>query len=85
MKNLVQQYPILGSSANQEKLSESIRGLLILAIPGILRALDIDIEPNTILALFDTYLLIHGGVVTMFGLIRKFYYQVMPIIEQLKK
>lgn len=82
---LIRQYPLLGSSANPEKLSESIRGLLILLLPIIIRTTGYDIPEESIIDFFDTGLIFWGACVSLYGLGRKLYYKGVEIYNIIKK
>lgn len=84
MNKLVKQYPILGSSSNPEKISESLRGLLILMVPVIIKASGVDISEDSLIEFIDNGAIFWGMCVTMFGLSRKLYYQVRYFIDNLK-
>ena len=72
---LAQKYPILGSSADPDKVSLTIKSSipLVILIVGMLK---LDIDNTTIETTLLTLGSLISGCFTLFGLGRKIYYQV---------
>jgi len=72
---LVQEYPILGSSANPEKLSLTIKSVGLMLIPLIVivsKGFGFEILEADLIKLLEVILLFIGGVGTIIGLGRKY-------------
>ena len=72
---LVQEYPILGSSADPEKLSLTIKSIGLMLIPLIVmvsKGFGLGILEADLTQLLEIIVLIIGGVGTIIGLGRKY-------------
>lgn len=70
------------SSANPEKAGLTISGLgltgLVITVGYILKIFGLDVGANDITSILNTVLLIVSGVMTLWGLVRKVFFAVLP-------
>ncbi len=74
--SLVKKYPILGSSANPDKLSLSIKGAAVYLIPIVVliaKASGFEVAEADLIGLVNSIALVVASVVTAIGLARKIY------------
>lgn len=75
---IVDKYPILGSSADSDKLALSVKGTLLLLIPVISslgQVAGIDILESELVALVEASFAVVGSITLLVGLGRKLYYK----------
>jgi len=83
---LLQKYPVLGSSANPEKIALTIKGALVTITPAVIMLagwlkIDLGAEEwqNTVEMLWklaNEVILVVGMATTVFGALRKIYYKI---------
>lgn len=76
---LHKKYPVLGSSANPEQLSLTVKSIGIWLVPmiiGIAKISGLDIQENDLMIFVDNASIVIASVITMYGVGRKIYYQV---------
>lgn len=78
-KQLVTKHTWLGSSANPEELSMTVKGLLVSLVPllmVVLKATGVDIDESTVLEVINQFTTALAAVLVGFGAARKFYFYV---------
>ena len=73
---IVKKYPLLGSSADPEKLALSIKGFLLMLVPvitSVVAMFGLEVLQADLVGLIEQLFVIVGGVMTLIGLGRKFY------------
>lgn len=92
---LIQKYPMLGSSADAEKMALTVKGLLVSLLPYIIllartKGYDLteDIVNPYINSVYDIIIYgtaVYGNLMTLAGLVRKVYYWAKDYIKNWKK
>jgi hypothetical protein len=88
MSDLALKYPVIASSADRTKVGATASGVAALSVPAIIYIVDVlfDIRLTEleVVELINLGLLAYGSIIATFGLLRKIYYQLLPIIDRIR-
>ena len=76
---IVEKYSILGSSADPEKISLTIKSVGVWLIPALLALITyfgLDITQNDLVELVNNTAILAATAMTVYGLARKLYYKI---------